>query len=75
MADMTVGRVIPAVNSGNYPLIENVLDKQKIVRCKDCGKRFSSECPLVRADPYETLDSDDDWFCADGMRKDRDPNG
>lgn len=50
-------------------------ERPEVVRCKDCGKRFSSECPLVRADPYETLDSDDDWFCADGMRKDRDPNG
>ena len=35
MADMIVGRVIPAVNSGNYSLTEKVLDKQKIVMSKE----------------------------------------
>ena len=76
MADMIVGRVIPAVNSGNYPLTENVLDKQKIVMCKDCcmGEPYPREagktwCHLM------SEQHKDDWFCADGMRKDRDPNG
>ena len=41
MADMIVGRVIPAVNSGNYPLTEKVLDKQKIVMSKEVIIRLS----------------------------------
>lgn len=75
MADMTVGRVIPAVNSGNYPLTEKVLDKQKIVRCKDCcmGEPYPRETGMIWCnqlfEPHK-----DDWFCADGLLKGGDPD-
>ena len=81
MADMTVGRVIPAVNSGNYPLTEKALDKQKIVRCKDCryGQHCTDgettyQCFKWNSNEFGAV-HEQDWFCADGMRKDRDPNG
>ena len=71
MADMTVGCVIPAVNSGNYPLTEKVLDKQKIVMCKDCEysytEGFVHERLMCEKHP-ELCDLKDDWFCADGWK-------
>ena len=40
-----------------------------VVMCKDCIKRCLSDCPvhLGGSSEYET---DDDWFCADGRRRD-----
>ncbi len=43
---------------------------KKIVRCKICKHRSTSQCPCQSAgDPYYTWDPDDDWFCADGERR------
>ena len=41
----------------------------ELIRCKDCIKRCLSDCPvhLGGSSEYET---DDDWFCADGVKKD-----
>ena len=36
-------------------------NRPEVVRCKYCRKRFSRECPL--------MESEDDWFCADGERR------
>ena len=75
MADMTVGRVIPAINSGNYPLTEKELDKQKIVRCKDCEWRGNKKkCILAfvadkQEFPLFFYDQRGNWFCADGKPK------
>lgn len=40
--------------------------KRDLVRCKDCRDYLDIKCPC-----YE-LDKDDDWFCADGERRDDD---
>ena len=42
---------------------------RKVVVCKDCKKRNISECPLHYGGHTEN-DTDDDWFCADGVKKD-----
>ena len=49
----------------------------KVVRCKDCRYRYLNEhfgfmCNLDSGDPYAASRNaeDDDWFCADGRRKD-----
>lgn len=59
--------------------------KEEIVRCKDCKHRIlnenysetdiiynKAECELDTGDPYELGRNawDDNWFCADGERKD-----
>ena len=46
-------------------LIEN--DFLPVVRCKDCKYFKTRLC--------ENEDNHDDWFCADGERKDGDGNG
>ena len=43
------------------------IDAVKIVRCKDCKYFKTRLC--------ENEDNYDDWFCADGERKDGDGNG
>lgn len=44
-----------------------------IVRCKECVKRETGECPCnSTGDPYLDWKPDDMWFCADGKRKDGD---
>lgn len=40
----------------------------KYVKCKDCNKRNTSNCPLHYGGHTEN-DTDDDWFCADGERR------
>lgn len=39
----------------------------EIVRCKDCKKRGTINCPVCMATEREMYA---DWFCADGERKD-----
>ena len=53
------------------------VDAVEVVRCKDCkhrcfDNRFGFMCNLDTGDPYEMGRNayDDDWFCADGERKD-----
>lgn len=72
---MTVGRVIPAVNSGNYPLTEKVLDKQKIILCKNCKHWRRCECGSYGSCEERDGFYDADWFCGDAEQKDGDPNG
>ena len=43
------------------------VDAVKVVRCKDCKYFKTRLC--------ENEDNYDDWFCADGERKDGDGNG
>lgn len=43
----------------------NLLKEQEaVVRCKDCNKRYTRFCPDVDS-PTRV----DDWYCADGERK------
>ena len=44
-----------------------IVDAVPVVRCKDCKYFKTRLC--------ENEDSHDDWFCADGERKDGDGNG
>ena len=53
------------------------IDAVPVVRCKDCKYRTSDNkfgwvCDNDSADPYDTgrMPEDDDWFCADGERRD-----
>ena len=42
--------------------------KQELVRCKDCKRRGTYDCPVyVGGDGMYS--EPDDWFCADGERK------
>lgn len=36
------------------------------VTCRECSKRYTSDCPLSSS---LQLKQPDDWFCADGQRK------
>ena len=43
---------------------------KELVRCKDCVNSGTSRCPChYSGDPYIDWNPDDDWFCADGERK------
>ena len=43
----------------------------ELVRCKDCKKHGKPECPVQILFPNDGIShTDDDWFCADGERKD-----
>ena len=43
------------------------IDAVQVVRCKNCKKHGSMDCPLwTDAVEFETAD---DWFCADGKPK------
>ena len=59
-------------------MIEDALDTIKdalkeqpeIVRCKDCKDRFNGRCYSRKSDRVNFgVDVPDDWFCADGVRK------
>lgn len=42
-----------------------------VVRCGDCCHRYTPCCPMRHGlDKHVEFNSDDDWFCADGKRKD-----
>ena len=47
--------------------LQEAVDAVPVVRCKDCKYFKTRLC--------ENEDSHDDWFCADGERKDGDGNG
>ena len=40
---------------------------QELVRCRDCKHRGTGDCSSLNA---VNLDKYDDWFCADGERRD-----
>ena len=42
-------------------------EQQQIVRCKDCNNRGTSDCPIEEL--CNGWIPSDDWFCADGERK------
>ena len=42
---------------------------QELVRCKDCKRRETYECPVHVGCGGDGYDEPDDWFCADGERK------
>lgn len=46
----------------------------ELIRCKDCKHRFGDICDLDTGDPFELGRSayDDNWFCADGEKKEND---
>lgn len=49
------------------------IDAVPVVRCKDCKHRenreWDSPCPCVCADSWYSWMPEDDWFCANGERK------
>ena len=48
-----------------------MIDKEEqpdIVRCKECIRRGTYDCP-VHIGGHDGDDEPDDWFCADGERK------
>jgi hypothetical protein len=47
---------------------ECILDMYPLVLCKDCRKKDKEECPMYVDYPC-TNKPGDDWFCADGERK------
>lgn len=64
-----VGRVIPAVNSGNYPIYEKATE---IIRCKNCKYQApDGACnhPIEWDNGESRNHKDPEWFCADGERK------
>ena len=46
------------------------VDAVPVVRCKDCKKLGTGECPMEQAYPWISTDSDD--FCSYGERRDYD---
>ena len=46
--------------------ISPTIDAVQIVRCKDCKKRYTVLCIQEEAG---NINNQDDWFCADGERK------
>ena len=40
----------------------------KVIRCKDCKLRRTSDCPWWD-DTYPEYETEDYWFCADGKRR------
>ena len=48
--------------------ITPTVDAVLVVRCKDCALRFTDKCVLH--DQAFPVNKDNNWFCADGERKD-----
>ena len=46
--------------------VKYMKDQPEIVRCKDCWKREFDNCPFYE---YSMVVQDDDFFCADGERR------
>ena len=45
-----------------------IIRQPEIVRCKNCDRRGTYDCPIY-VGGYGDHGSPDDWFCADGKRK------
>ena len=62
----TLSEMLEVVNKGIKA------DKTEVVRCKDCeyygGKDYHCPCNST-GDPFLDWVPDEDWFCADGKRK------
>ena len=43
----------------------------QVVRCKDCKRRGTYQCPVHVGCGGDGDDEPDDWFCADGEREGR----
>lgn len=61
---------------------EDVPDLVAVVRCKDCKHRPTQKkcfpdmvCPCQCSDSYYSWVPPDDWYCADGERKEGDVDG
>lgn len=42
---------------------------QELIRCRDCIRRGTYDCPVHVGCGVDGYDEPDDWFCADGERK------
>lgn len=49
-----------------HELCEMMKEQPEVIRCKDCKKRESWECWQYF---FGRIKIPDDWFCADGVRK------
>ena len=54
-----------------WEIIKDTLKEQEaVVRCKDCKRRGTYDCPVyVGGDGMYS--EPDDWFCGDGKKKER----
>lgn len=57
---------IEALKSDLAETLEVLAQRPEIVLCKDCTFRNEINCPQY----YRRSELPDDWFCADGERKD-----
>lgn len=51
-----------------YDKINSLKEQEKIVRCKDCLRRGTYDCP-VYIGGNGMCSEPDDWYCADGERR------
>ena len=58
--------IVLMVKYGEENLLADMLKSQpQIVRCKDCKRRGSYQCP-IHVESAGMCTEPDDWFCADG---------
>lgn len=60
-----MNNIYECITSFQYGI--EVGDRKKLVRCKDCKKRYTVLCIQEEAG---NINNQDDWFCADGVAKD-----
>ena len=60
--------IVPVGDKGNMNMIENELHLQQLIRCKDCN-HFEPDGIYTICYRHNGLSPNDDWYCADGERK------
>ena len=60
-------RTLEDVKQWTDDAIALLKEQDAIVRCKDCKKRYTVLCIQEEAG---NINNQDDWFCADGVKKD-----
>ena len=59
--------IVSIANEGEIGIIESAKWVQELIRCKDCKNGEPGACGYgIDCDGFW---HDDDWFCADGKRK------
>ena len=46
-----------------------MMDQEKVIRCIDCNRRGTYDCPVHTGCSSDGYDEPDDWYCASGERK------
>lgn len=55
-----------------FRLALEALRQPEIIRCKDCKRRGTYDCPVHIGCSGGGYDEPDDWFCGDGERRTND---